>query len=208
STDLPAEIFDVETGAVSSLPLAGGTGSVAFDPAGRLLALGGLDGRIHLWDVERREFRPALTGHQAMVEALTFSRDGRRLRSCSLEGTARLWDVVQGEPLLRFAGQWLQFLAEDRRLAVMGGSAWGVYERVEQGELTALAHPAAQAEFSPDGRWLATAGPAGAHLWDADTLAPAADLQLDLCGTATFHPQGGMMATYGRLSRLRLWPVR
>ena len=86
--------------------------------------------------------------------------------------------------------------------------AEGYGQQTQQGELTTLAHPTAQAEFSPDGRWLATAGPAGAHLWDAETLAPAADLQLDRCGTATFHPQGGMMATYGRLSRLRLWPLR
>jgi serine/threonine protein kinase/WD40 repeat protein/Tfp pilus assembly protein PilF len=214
SKDLPAEIIDVETGAVSSLPLAGGTASVAFDPDGRLLALGGRDGRIHLWDVERRGFRPVLTGHPAEVEVLTFSRDGRQLGSCSFDGTGRLWDVARGEQLLSFTGRRLKFFAEDRRLAVMGGADWRVYERVEQGELTTLAHPAAQVEFSPapqaaaDSRWLATAGPAGVHLWDADTLAPAADLQLDLCGTATFRPQGEMLVTYGRLSQLRLWPLR
>jgi WD40 repeat protein len=149
-----------------------------------------------------------------MVEVLTFSRDGRQLGSCSLDGTGRLWDVTRGEQLLGFAGRRLKFFAEDRRLAVMGGTDWRVYERVDQGELTTLAHPTAQVEFSPspeagaDSRWLATAGPAGVHLWDADTLAPVADLQLDLCGTATFQPQGEILATYGRLSQLRLWPLR
>jgi WD40 repeat protein len=171
SKDLPAEILDVETGAVSSLPLAGGTGSVAFDPDGRLLALGGLDGCIHLWDPERRTFRPVLKGHLAMVEVLTFSRDGRRLGSCSLDGTARLWDVARGEPQLSFAGRWLKFLDEGRRLAVMGGTDWRVYERVEQGELTTLAHSAAQVEFSPDGSRLAAARQdRDVQLWDLRAL--------------------------------------
>ena len=56
--------------------------SAAISPNGRLLAAGGEDGSIWLWDLERNQpLGSPLTGHQQPVQSLAWSPDGTRLAS-------------------------------------------------------------------------------------------------------------------------------
>ncbi len=73
---------------------------VAFSPNGRIIASGGLDGVIRLWDPETGKDRGTLTGtvHQ-ITEAMAFSPDGTLLVSTSEPGLVRLWDVATGVEL-------------------------------------------------------------------------------------------------------------
>lgn len=48
--------------------------------------------RMKLWDVETGEEIRTLSGHTELIEALTFSHDGKILASGSFDGTVLLWD--------------------------------------------------------------------------------------------------------------------
>ena len=67
--------------------------SVAFHPNGHLLASGGADHIVQLWDVESGKSVRTLRGHTNMVKALAFSPDGRWLASGGTDRTIRLWPM-------------------------------------------------------------------------------------------------------------------
>ncbi|MBP86352.1 MAG: hypothetical protein CMJ64_06515 [Planctomycetaceae bacterium] len=66
-----------------------------FHPAGNMLAAGGYDGRVRLWDVSAEEPKElsSLTGHDAWVQAIAFSPDGSFLYSSDSWGQLRAWDL-------------------------------------------------------------------------------------------------------------------
>jgi WD40 repeat protein len=72
-----------------------------FSPDGKILASGGLDWQIKLWDVEAGgEKVDPLLGHTGEITSLSFTPDGKTLASASLDDTIKLWSVVSGQLLL------------------------------------------------------------------------------------------------------------
>ena len=99
----------------------GDTQSLIFSSDGKILASGGYDCQVILWDTDNWKPVRRLLGHQAPIWALAFSPDGKRLASAGEDdNSCRLWDVASGRELARFSGLTLDFSPDGNTLAVGG----------------------------------------------------------------------------------------
>ncbi|MFL5339594.1 MAG: WD40 repeat domain-containing protein [Gemmataceae bacterium] len=75
-----------------------GTGypmTLAYSEDGRLLARGGEDRTIRIWDGRTGREVGSFTGHRGSLMSVSFSPDGRRLVSGSADTTALVWDTAR-----------------------------------------------------------------------------------------------------------------
>jgi WD40 repeat protein len=72
----------------------GASCNLAFAPDGRLLAQGGKDRVVRLWDVFSGKEVQGFEGHQGEVQAVCFAPDGKALASASSDTTALVWDLA------------------------------------------------------------------------------------------------------------------
>lgn len=70
--------------------------SLAFSPDGTLLASGGDDHQIKLWDVATGAELAAVEAHSQTVTGLAFSPSGDHLASVSLDGSWKIWRPSRG----------------------------------------------------------------------------------------------------------------
>lgn len=75
--------------------------AVDMSPDESMLASGGGDKIINLWDVRTSELAGQLKGHTSDIEAVAFSPDGKFLVSASEDKTVRIWSVDDREELVR-----------------------------------------------------------------------------------------------------------
>ncbi|MBI1279440.1 MAG: hypothetical protein GC179_15025 [Anaerolineaceae bacterium] len=121
-------------------------GSIGFHPMENVVAFGGADGTIRLWDISDLIAKKSievdtawrvLHAHTDMVTAIVFSEDGNKIASASWDTTVRIWDYQTGKNSLT--------------LNAHSDQVWTV-------------------AFNPQATLLASAGDDGAvKLWNLDT---------------------------------------
>jgi WD40 repeat protein len=96
-----AEVLDVDTGAVLAKveTQAGNLTCLALSPDGQWLAGGTDEGTIALWNTAGGELLATLSGHEAAINDMAFSLDGRRLVSAGAKEALRLWELPSGARL-------------------------------------------------------------------------------------------------------------
>ncbi|XP_011807417.1 PREDICTED: autophagy-related protein 16-1 isoform X2 [Colobus angolensis palliatus] len=79
-------VFDAHDGEVNA---------VQFSPGSRLLATGGMDRRVKLWEVfgEKCEFKGSLSGSNAGITSIEFDSAGSYLLAASNDFASRIWTV-------------------------------------------------------------------------------------------------------------------
>ena len=193
---------------------ASGMRAAAFGPD--LIAAGGDDGVLRIWDPVTGSQLREWTGHADEVLSLDFSSDGKWLASGGAGGAVRIWDAARGGQVMEFSGHtgrvWsVAFSADRRQLASAGGDGvvklWGTDTGALVGELTDHTQVIWSVAFSPSGQWVASAGDGQVvRVWDASTRALAREwighASAVLCLTFS---SDGMLASAGADGAIRIW---
>jgi WD40 repeat protein len=193
--------------------------SVAISPNGKLLAMGGTNGDIHLWQLPETQLLITNKGHASLVFSVVFSPDSRMLASGSADGTVKLWDCSTGECLKVLQGHignaWsVAFSRDGHSLASGSGDGtlrcWDLNTGQCLKTLQAHLGQVWSVAFSPQCRTLASSGADNTmKLWDVSTGQCLKTFQSDnnQVQSVAFSPDGKILASGGNDSLVRCWDI-
>jgi WD40 repeat protein len=206
--------------------------TVVYSPDGRTLAAGGRNA-TRAWDTATGEIRwtvpEVLSSFPAgLGQSLCFDHSGRLLASTLVTGGVQLHDPRDGRLIRRLetpdAGPvGSADFSPDGRAMLAGHLSgrlvvWDPQAGIAIRQFRAHSHSLTCAIFSPDGRYIATAGAESAkgsdaddrvHLWDASDgrlIRRMVGHQGVICSLA-FSPDGRQLFTGGRDQMIRVWDV-
>jgi WD40 repeat protein len=188
-----------------------------------LFLVGSLVAGIVSEEFSRQTASSSLAGHDALVESVIYSPDGRTLFSCGWDNTVRAWNVEDGsadwgKEVSRLSHPSHVFSVAQtpdlRYLAIGGIENLTIWSRGANGGWEKLLQSSGSAHrgvaASPDSRTLAVGGADGSiQLWDLPSLRQKAVLPglSDEVHDLAFSTDGSILVGSAFDRRLRVWSV-
>jgi WD40 repeat protein/tetratricopeptide (TPR) repeat protein len=228
SQDLTARIWNIPSGTGVGAPLThdAAVNCAAFSADGHWIITGSEDGVGRVWDADTGKPLPFALKHGGAIKCAAFSPDGTKVATGGWDSTVKVWDRVTGRTFLpalvhEAEVRHLAFSPDGRKLVTAcadasdpflfparNGQMWDVSTGKRLGKPLHHSDGVLWAEFSPDGRLLATTSEDGtARLWDAASGAPVSEPlrhNWQVVG-AQFSADGSSLLTIGREGTARVW---
>ncbi|MBL7040061.1 MAG: protein kinase [Pirellulaceae bacterium] len=204
----PATLDGVRSWTIATYGHSCGVSAMAYSPSGQLLATGGADGIVRLWDASARQLIRALVGHAVGVRSLAWSPHGNILASGDSAGMVRIWDGGSGRLLRVMEGprpdpNWSavdalawspngKMLAVSNQLCDIESGQVKYYTGGEPAYVSAMA-------WSPDGKTLVS-GHYDVRFWNVESAEPELVRTLeagDAVRSMAWSPDGKMLAFSG-----------
>ncbi|MFF5704621.1 WD40 repeat domain-containing serine/threonine protein kinase [Streptomyces sp. NPDC012794] len=202
--------------------LTGHTGpveAVAFSPDNRILASGGSDRSLRLWDALSWRGTDPFPGFEKPVACLAFSNDGTTLVAGS-DRLLHLYDVGGLAEAGVLTGHTapvraVAFSVDGTTLASAGEDGtirlWDLVDRLRPAvTLAGHTRPVTSVVFSPDAKTIASGGEDGTiRLWNLPSRKATATLtgHTQPVASVAFSPDGGLLASGSADGTIRLWDV-
>jgi WD40 repeat protein len=210
------EILDRSTGKTTlAQQHDGNVLCVAFHPRLPLLASGGDDQTVKLWDYAANKELATLNAPAAVLR-MAFHPTLRRLAAVDADKVAHVWNFDDEKPLyvlrnvsanyaaFTLDGQRVVLGRDDGDIGIHDAETGKELDRLKAGRkaVTALA-------FHPNGRWLASGGDDHLVLWDFATRTELHRFKghANQLNSLAFSPDGRRLASATEDGLLRLWDV-
>lgn len=193
--------------------------AVAISPDGRLVAAGGDDHVIRVWNAETGKRLRRLAGHDDWVRAIQLDMKKGRLASVGNDHAVLLWDLKTGKRIInsqlaRGPLTSVSFHPNREQLLTVGfGDALRLFS-LSTGSLErhfkCPCRDTRSVAVSPDGHWMAAAGRNGRlRIWSLDDVEQPKNVPADTrrIYTVAMAPGSGQVATGGDGSSIRIWDL-
>jgi WD40 repeat protein len=197
--------------------------TVAISADSKLLAIGGGDGIVHLFDFVSKELKHSIEAHEAGVVSVAFSQDAKVMVSSGYDGLVKTWKTETAKPMAVIDTESQRAvradISPDGKTVVSAGNEvflWNAESGDQLGGL-GLSEPRVilvrESKFSSDGKQVVTADATAdfenaALVWSVDTGKIVATLKHDFgVGSVDFSPDGKLLATGDMDIQARIWDI-